>query len=373
MGTGSESGSRIISIGTAVPEYATAQNDILGFMQDAYNEPLVSRKLNALFHHSGIDTRYSVLPDFSMKNNRELFLQNHEKPHLQERIDVFRNKAMHLASMAIENALENIRTSGNEFNITHLITVTCTGLYAPGLDAELIELLHLPSNIFHTSLNFLGCNAAFPALQIADSIVQTNTDARVLVVCVELCTLHFQPKNNADNLLSNTIFGDGAAAVIMVPEAYASRNLYKGLHVNGFSSKIFSAGKELLGWNLTPVNFEMILDAEVPKFLGKEIESIVDEIFFKFKISAENVRHWAIHPGGKKILDEVQQQLRLFDNELKSSYHVLKMYGNMSSPSILFVLSDILQNGISIDETILSMGFGPGISVESALFTYDIN
>lgn len=373
METGSKGGARIISIGTAVPDYGTAQHDILDFMQDAYNEPLASRKLNALFHHSGIESRYSVVPDFDMQNRRELFPTNGEKPYLEQRMSIFRERALSLASKAIEKSFESISLSVKEFNITHLITVTCTGLYAPGLDAELIDLLQLPADIFHTSLNFLGCNAAFPALQIADSIARTNPNARVLVVCVELCTIHFQPKNNADNLLSNTIFGDGAAAVIVVPESYAKQNSYKGLFINGFCSKLFSTGKNLLGWNLTSINFEMILNAEVPAFLGKEIENIVKEIILKFNLSVENVRYWAIHPGGKKILDEVQQQLHLHSNELKASYHVLKMYGNMSSPSILFVLSEILQNGISVDETILSMGFGPGISVETALFTYDIN
>ena len=183
--------SRIVSIATAVPEYTSSQDTILEFMDEAYLDADASRKLKVLFHHSGISNRHSVIPDFSGTNERILFPATKELPMVSERMDVYKQKAVPLAFKAVRKAFENIETSIEDFGITHLITVTCTGMYAPGIDAELLQKLDLPPDIFRTSLNFIGCNAAFPALKIADSIVKSHVDARVLIVCVELCTIHF--------------------------------------------------------------------------------------------------------------------------------------------------------------------------------------
>ncbi len=365
METGSNE-SRIISIGTAVPEYSTSQDTILQFMHQAYNDPTASRKLNVLFHQSAINSRHSAIPDFSDTDQRSLFPLTHEIPTVTERIDVFKQKALPLSVKAIENAFKNIQTSVAEFGITHLIAVTCTGIYNPGLDIELMEELDLPPDTFHTGLNFIGCNAAFPALRIADSIVKSQADARVLVVCVELCTLHFQPKNDIDNLLSNTIFGDGAASVIMVSESFANEQNLKGFSLKGFSPILLKRGKDLMGWNVNSVNFEMILDAGIPDFLGEELGQLMIAVSEKLHLTPENIHHWAVHPGGKKILEAVQRRLQLKNDELKHSYAVLRNYGNMSSPTILFVLNELLKSNPKSGETVFAMGFGPGISIDTA-------
>ena len=358
--------SRIVSIATAVPEYRSSQDTILKFMDDAYQDADSSRKLKVLFHHSGINIRHSAIPDFSGTGERLLFPPTHELPMVSERMDVYKQKALPLAVQAARKAFENIETSVNDFGITHLITVTCTGMYAPGLDAELLQELNLPPDIFRTSINFIGCNAAFPAMQIADSLVKSNADARVLVVCVELCTIHFQPKSNSDNLLSNTIFGDGAAAIILISEDLAIDRNLKGFSLTGFCPLLLQRGKELMGWNIMPLNFEMILNAGIPEFLGEELEQILMLIAEKLDLKPETIDHWAIHPGGKKILDTVQRRLKMENDELKSSYDVLRNYGNMSSPTILFVLNEIFNRNPEDGETVLAMGFGPGISIETA-------
>ncbi len=363
--------SRIISIGTSVPEYGTKQSAILNFMQEAYADERASRKLNLLFHHSGIGTRYSVIPDFDKALEKHTFFNgNQSLPKVEVRLNVFKENVVPLAIMAIQNSVEKLGTTVSDFGFNHLITVTCTGMSAPGINAELVEQLNLPNDIFHTSVNFLGCNAAFHALKIGDMIAQTDKDAKVLIVCVELCTLHFQPKDNNDNLLSNTIFGDGAAAVIITSDSYGKRDQHIGLALNGFYSLLLNKGKHLMGWNITPVNFEMILDAHVPEFIGDEINSIILKAGKKFNIQPETIHHWAIHPGGKKILDTIKKQLQLTDADLQSSYKILNEYGNMSSPTILFVLNEIVQSQLKPNETIFSVGFGPGLSIETALFTY---
>jgi len=340
-------------------------------MHEAYANETASRKLNLLFGHSGINTRYSVISDFNLSLKKHTLFNGSPLPKVEERLGVFKDNAVPLALEAVKNAVEKLGTSVLDFGFTHLITVTCTGLYAPGIDAELVEQLDLPNDIFHTSVNFLGCNAAFHALKLADMIVRTDENAKVLLVCVELCTLHFQPKDNNDNLLSNTIFGDGASAAIITGNQAASKFQNKNLVINGFYSLLLNKGKQFMGWNITPVNFEMILDAKIPEFIGDEINNIVQSAGKKFNIKPDAICKWAIHPGGKKILDVIKKQLRLTDEDLHYSYKVLNEYGNMSSPTILFVLNEIAQDHLKQNETIFSVGFGPGLSIETALLTYE--
>ena len=364
--------SKIISIGTAVPEYATQQSVILDFMHAAYHDVTASRKLNILFHNSGINTRHSVVPDFNNgKSEHNFFGSDKPVPDVEKRLSIYKANAASLAIDAIHHSVENLKTTVAAFGITHLITVSCTGIYAPGLGTEIMEQLGLPNDIFTTSINYMGCNAAFPALRIADMIARAEVDAKVMVVCVELCTIHFQPKDNNDNLLSNTIFGDGAAAVVVVSDEAARQNHQRGLTINGFYSLLLGNGKDLMGWNITPVNFEMILDPGIPAFISDEVIEILRKAEKKLNMVASSVSKWAIHPGGKSILDAVKKRIPLKEDDLQYSYNVLAKYGNMSSPTILFVLNEMLESGLRPDEKVFSIGFGPGISIETALFTYD--
>lgn len=361
--------SRLISIGTSVPSHLTHQDNILNFMHAAYHDDVVSRKLNVLFANSGIEKRYSVLPDFDKTRNKHIFFNGTKSTGtVENKMNVFKEEAVPLALNAIYQAFEKINTTVENFKITHLITVSCTGLYSPGLDTVLLRKLNLPSAIFHTAVNFIGCNAAFHALKIADMILKSDQEARVLVVCVELCTLHFQPKNNHDNLLSNTIFGDGAAAVILLSEKQAKRNCYKGLSLKGFYSLLLDEGKELMGWNITALNFEMILNAAIPEFIGKNLKTILQQALNHFSLTEKSISKWAIHPGGKRILDAVQKGLQLSNDQIETSYQVLKAFGNMSSPTILFVLNELVESAEK--QNIFSMGFGPGLSIETALFEH---
>lgn len=362
--------SKIVSTGIAVPDYVSSQENILKHMCKAYNDESASRKLRILFHSSGINTRHSVVADFSNRNGDKPFFGN-GWPNVEQRMSLYRKHAAALALKAIENMLGKLGSSADTLGITHLITVTCTGIYAPGLETELMEKLDLPHNIFHTSINFLGCNAAFPAQKIADSFVGSDKNAKVLVVCVELCTIHFQPKDNTDNLLSNTIFADGAAALLFVSDEYARQHKLSGFRVEGFYSGILGEGKALMGWNVKPLNFEMILNAEVPAFIGKKIKGWVADAEKHFNLKSSEINKWAVHPGGRKILDQVRQQLGFENGELNYSYQILRDYGNMSSPTVLFILNLIETVPLVQGEKIMAVGFGPGISVDAALYYYE--
>lgn len=366
--------STIISIGTAVPKYSAKQSTILEFMKTAYNDDIASRKLNILFHNSGINTRYSVVPDFGNTQPENSFFDvNQQVPDVTQRLTVFKENAPSLAIAAIKDAFQKLNTSITDFKITHLITVTCTGIYAPGIGAALIEQLNLSEDISHTAINFMGCNAAFPALNLADMITKTDENAKVLVVCVELCTLHFQAVDNNDNLLANTVFGDGCASVVVVSDTAAKMNQQSGLTINGFYSLMLYKGKNLMGWNITPVNFEMVLDTGIPDFIGNEVNEIITKASEKFKTDILAVDKWSVHPGGKKILDSIKKQTQMGDSNMQYSYKVLSDYGNMSSPTILFVLNELMHTEHTEGENIFSIGFGPGLSIETALLTYVTN
>jgi predicted naringenin-chalcone synthase len=363
--------SRIISIGTALPEHRTDQHAILEFMQAAYGDATASRKLSMLFNHSGISARYSVLPDFDKSRNQHVFFNGvPSTASVLNRLDEFKKDVIPLSLKAVQDAFRNVKHKLEIKDISHVITVSCTGIYAPGMDAELITELGLPEDTYHTAVNFMGCNAAFHALRIADMILRTEKNAQVLIVCTELCTLHFQPKNDHDNLLSNTIFGDGSAAVILSSDDFADTNGMKGFSIEGFYGILLDKGKDLMGWNITPQNFEMILNASIPEFIGNELGMIIHKAGKKLNIGSGDIKNWAIHPGGKKILDTIQQQLQLSDKEMSYSFKVLEDFGNMSSPTILFVLKELMEEQNKQGETIFSIGFGPGLSIETALLRY---
>ncbi len=355
---------KIVKVGTAVPDYSAHQNDILNFMGKAYNNDQDFRKLKILSHQSGIERRYSVIPDFGMKKDYTFFKPQQPQPDVQERMRVFKENALDLSLSSIQSALDASGVSVSE--ITHLITVTCTGLHAPGLGNEIVHRLKMKDDLFQTSVNFLGCNAAFHALKIADLIARDNENAKILVTSVELCTLHFQPKNNTDNLLSNTIFGDGAATALVT----SKNDSRPGIEINGFYSLLLKEGYDYMGWNVLPQSFEMILNSQLPRLIGSEMETLMSRTIAYFNIKMDDIERWAVHPGGKKILEEVKKNLKIPDDKIAQSYEVLKEYGNMSSSTILYVLKKIMELPSRKDSKIMAIGFGPGLSIDTAMLTH---
>lgn len=358
-------GGRIVKIGTALPKYAFGQNEVLEFMGHVHDDPTDFRKLKVLSHMSGIGRRHSVLPDFGMGTEPEFFAPHKPRPDMGQRMQVFKKSALPLAAEAIRSTL--LDTGVHINHITHLITVTCTGLHAPGLGPEIIRHFGLKPDIFHTAVNFMGCNAAFYALKIADLIVRDNHNAKVMVVCVELCTLHFQPKGKPDNLLSNTLFSDGAAGVLVESD----KENRKGFRIDGFYSELHDEGWEFMGWDLHPLSFEMTLSASVPDLIGQNAAVLMERVANHFNAKTETITRWAVHPGGKKILDAFAAAMGLKNNELAESYGVLKNYGNMSSPTILFVLKQLLESFTDAKESVFAIGFGPGLTIETLKLSYD--
>ena len=371
--------SYINAIGTAVPINAIPQGQIAGFMAEALelNEQ-ERRRLNVVYRQTRIEQRHSVIPDYGLPIGEYTFYPNTSGlepfPTVGQRMAVYRKETLPLALAAVRNALAEYPSFDLQ-TLTHLIVVSCTGLYAPGPDIELIEALGLPTTTQRLLINFMGCYGAFNGLKTADAIVRADPQASVLVVCVELCTIHFQKKSETDFLLSNALFADGAAAVLV--EGHA--RLDKSLRMRSFYCDLLAEGRDEMAWHVGDYGFEMTLTAEVPEVIQRNIGRLLSRLLEKSQLTIGQIDQYAMHPGGRRILELIEQQLGIGHEENRHAHNVLRRYGNMSSATVLFVLREIWEElgippeltsydkDVSSQQNILSCAFGPGLTLESMI------
>lgn len=327
------------------------------------------RKLGFLYHQSGISNRYSAIPDYSLDPEGWVFYPPTEDldpfPSIELRMQWFERTAPDLSIGAIEKCILD-KISKDE--ITHLITVSCTGMSAPGLDLQILERMHLSVNTFRTSVNFMGCYAAIHGLKMADAFCKSDKKAKVMIVCTELCTLHFQKENTMDNLASSLLFGDGSAAVLVVHDECS----LEGLHIKNFYSEVAFGGKKHMSWQLSSTGFLMTLSGYVPELIEHDFGHLLTKALENGEVSFNEITHWCIHPGGKRILSSISKSAGIAKEKLGSSYKVLNDYGNMSSPTILFVLKEIMdtfEEGNPMEKNIFGAAFGPGLTMETFLLS----
>jgi predicted naringenin-chalcone synthase len=363
----------ITSIGTAVPKYKSDQMDIASFMAKAHQ--FINgkeQKLFSLYKATRIETRYSVIADYSSKSGNTFFPDTptlEPFPTTNDRMDIYKKEALGLSKRAISECLDLVKhVSTND--ITHIITISCTGMYAPGLDIELIHELDLPANTKRTAINFMGCYAAINGLKVADAICRADDHAKVLMVAVELCTIHFQKEATDDNLFANALFGDGAAAVLI--EGQVSGGL--SLSLEKFVCALDANSSDDMAWKIGDFGFEMKLSSYVPAVIKNGIKRLTKDLMYELSNDAD-IDYYAIHPGGKKIIDVIQEELALSPDHTCYSREVLKNYGNMSSPTVLFVLKSIMDSLTDKDKGkhILSFAFGPGLTLEGSLLKIHYN
>ena len=360
--------SYITAIGTANPPFKFSQQQLAGFMVKAMNlSPTEAEELRLLYRASGITSRYSVLSDYGGQHDYSFYpnTDNLEPfPSTKDRLQLFRKHALTLSRQAAQRCLEQAPGITAD-KLTHLVVVSCTGMFAPGLDIDLIHELKLQSTIQRTSITFMGCYAAFNALRIADSFCHRNPSAKVLIICTELCSLHFQKENTHDNKLANALFGDGSAAVLVE----ATSRTAKRLKIGNFFCDLAPEAQDDMAWKIGDTGFEMRLSTYVPLAIQKGIKKLTDSLLAVNKITLAEVDYFAIHPGGKKILETIEKELGLEKNKNQFAYDVMKHYGNMSSPTVLFVLHAIMTQLARHDhqKKILSFGFGPGLTLESLI------
>ena len=262
-------------------------------------------------------------------------------------------------------------------DVTHVVTVSCTGFYQPGPDYMLVRELGLAPSVQRYHLGFMGCYAAMPALRTARQFVEADPDAVVLVVSAELCTLHLRSSNDPDEIVASSLFADGAAAGIVSARPPAEGEL--AFTLDRSETVLTPVGEADMAWKIGDNGFEMVLSSYVPHIIDEHIGSALTPLFAPEPVLAtalaagtagEAVQHWAIHPGGRSILDKVEQKLGLSEKQLVPARETLRNYGNMSSATVLFVLKHILEApDTAAGERVLAMAFGPGLTVETALLS----
>lgn len=276
-------------------------------------------------------------------------------PDTARRMEAFRRFAPQLARCAVQKlSLTETERTG----ISHIIVTCCTGLYAPGLDYELVELLKLAPSVERTFIGFMGCYAAINALKTARHIVRSEPDSKVLLLSLELCSLHMQETIDIEQLLAFTVFADGAAAYIVTAEP-------EGFAIDSFLAVNLAGTDQLITWRIGEKGFDMHLSGQVPGQLRKGLSEATSRIVRDQ--DPASIDFWAIHPGGRTILDAAEQGLKLSAEAMADSREILRNYGNMSSASVMFVLQRLMRRARS-GQRGCAMSFGPGVTAETMLF-----
>jgi predicted naringenin-chalcone synthase len=359
-------------ISTLTPPFAYHQDFARDRLKDLAGEERTKRLIHAIYRRSGIETRHSVYGDFLPGAEGSLFKFDAQggliPPTTGQRNAVY---AEWSHKMAVELAGKLLKEAEgfSKDEVTHLIFASCTGFMNPGPDFHIIRELDLPQNVERYTLGFMGCYAAFPALRMAAQFCEANPKAVVLVMCLELCSLHMQTNEHQDTILANSLFADGAAAAIVSARAPSPNQA--SYRLDGFMSSLVSAGEADMAWDIGDQGFNIVLSSYVPDIIQSSLRPILADVFGQRGLLLEDIDAWAVHPGGRAILDKVEQSLDLPKTALDISRKVLRDYGNMSSATVLFVLHQMLrQSGLQKDEVrTCAIAFGPGLTVETALLT----
>jgi len=359
----------IQNISTAVPEQSYDQDFLRERMKEYISDDkMTQRIIHRIYSKSGIDKRHTVIRDFHSNGDPRFFFQEDgslNSPSTGQRNELYAEKAKELFVKTAQQTIDENNTV-TKSDITHVITVSCTGFFAPEPGFEIIKQLGLSPATQRFHLGFMGCFAAFPALKMANAFCQAQPDANVLVVCLELCSIHLQASKANDNLISASVFSDGAAGLIVNSQQPSAG----GYRLDQFSTAIAEGSEQDMAWTIGDTGFDMVLSSYVPQIIESNLAQSIQPLFKDYQMSANDITHWAIHPGGRAILDKVEQSFQLQEQQLASPRNILANYGNMSSATILFVLADLLDRSPSADpETVLAMAFGPGLTIESRLLT----
>lgn len=342
-------------IGTAVPQHDIHQ-PFVEFASRMLADPHARTLFQRLAVKSEIQHRYSFLQaDNSSSTGAPdafAFYRAGHFPSTAQRMQLFEQCAPALA----RNALDNLALSAQERSrIRHLIVTCCTGFYAPGLDFDIVDYLGLDDATERTVVGFMGCYAAINALRLARHIVRSDPDADVLVVNLELCTLHLHETQDLGEILSFLLFSDGCAASLIGSEP-------KGFEMDSFLPLRIENSRDHITWRIGDQGFDMFLSGHVPSHILKSMRENKDAL-----TDGAPVDLWAVHPGGRAILDAVQNGLALPADALLASRRVLSSFGNMSSATVMFVLQEMMREATP-GQSGCAISFGPGMTAETMRF-----
>ena len=345
-------------VATAVPEHEVNGAFLRYARGRLSDQPRQRAIFDRMAQRSEIERRFSTIrprqdPDGDAVDLAGVFRRG-AFPGTAARMDVFEAEAPDLAMRAVAG-LDLGRETGR---ITHLVVASCTGFAAPGLDLELVARLGLDPSVERTMIGFMGCYAAINALKLARHVVRSEPEARVLVVNCELCTLHLKDTDDLETLLSFCLWGDGCSAALVSSDPI-------GLRLDSFRALLAADSAGLMSWRVRDDGFDMVLSGRVPGAVAAVLDVHADAILGGAPRDA--FAHWAVHPGGRSVLDAAEQALGLGSNALLPSRDVLRRNGNMSSATVMFVLARMLDT-TKAGERGCAMAFGPGLTAETMLF-----
>jgi predicted naringenin-chalcone synthase len=359
-------GNMLIDIATALPPYKVNQSLAASELKKRMGgTSAISRMIDMAANQSGIDHRYFVVKDAEENTSDKFYTKDgvHFSPDTKTRMTEYEKWSVYLTKKAVRELSEKNKIDFS--SIDRLITISCTGFFAPGLDYELIKEFKISPDVKRTNIGFMGCAAALVGMNSVWEAMKQNENENVLMVAVELCSLHLQVEPTRDNILANMIFADGAAAAFF-SKKYNSERVK--LEIQFAESFLFEDSAKFMGWKIGNNGFEMMLSSELPKIILNSAAPKAKEILVRRGIDISSIKHWALHPGGRAILDSLQSGLSLSDEQLKPSREVLKNNGNLSSVSILFVLKNLLENfNLKKDDYLCAIAFGPGLTMELVL------
>lgn len=358
----------IVGLGTALPEFAVTQLRSAEIANELFvSDPQKQRLVSALYRKSGVKQRHSVLLHAGDEWNgpAQTFFEHAEDdrdlgPTTADRMIAYARTAAPLAAVAARNALNDARIEAKD--ITHLVTVSCSGFRAPGVDIALIRELGLSPRTARTHIGFMGCHGSLNGLRVAQSIADSNPKACVLVVAVELCSIHMHYGWEPEKIVANSLFADGSAAAIVraVDGEHDS-----GVTMIGSESLWVANSEEAMTWTIGDHGFEMTLSPQVPQAIAERLNDWVRCWLAERGLAMSDIGVWAVHPGGPRILAAVEESLGLDETALSVSRKVLAECGNMSSPTLLFILQELRRRGAR--GLGIALGFGPGLMFEAAL------
>ena len=356
----------ILGLGAAVPAHTITQHQALELARVYCGEGHNPRALDVLYRGTRIKTRYSVVTESAGEGRVPFFpppiTVEDRGPGTAQRMQRYEQEVVPMALRACREAFADSRVDAGA--ITHVIVVTCTGFFAPGLDIALIQSLNLRPNVQRLQVGFMGCHGALNGLQAARDILNANSDACVLLCAAELCSLHMQYGHQDGSAVANALFADGAAAAILGRGSDSASTL-GGIAAVG--SLVVPESRDAMSWRIGDHGFEMTLSSRIPDLIERHVPQWMDNWLGSAGLKVGEIAAWAVHPGGPRILDAVEKSLNLPCPMLKVSREILGDHGNMSSPTVLFILDRLRQTAGKMPLPCVMLGFGPGLTIEAVL------
>jgi alkylresorcinol/alkylpyrone synthase len=347
---------KVQAVAKVLPQYTRSSDEITPFLDMwlSGQEERFARKVKKIFENAAVDRRYSIM------GPEDVFA----KTSFEEKNDIYVREVIKLGKTALENALAKANVDPQ--SLDYIITVSCTGIMIPSLDAYLINALQLRQDIVRLPVTEMGCVAGVAGMIYAKKFLESNPNKRAAVIAVESPTATFQLDDfEMANIVSAAIFGDGAACVLL-----SSYEEDKGPVIKGEEMYHFYDAEHMMGFRLTNPGLKMVLDVTVPETIAAHFPAIIHPFLAKHGVTIEQVDHLIFHPGGKKIIQTVEELFGSLGKNVDETKEVLRLYGNMSSATVLYVLERYMEKELKPGELGLMLSFGPGFTAQRILLEW---